>query len=78
MLQALRAARDAGAVAVDEVVAAHSSGDAEQAEVAKEYLRKNVQFTLTEDGRSGVKRFYAAAADIGIVPQAAALRFFDA
>ena len=76
-VQALRAARDAGAVAVDEVVAAHSSGDAERAEVAREYLRTNVQFTLTEAGRSGVKRFYAAAADIGIVPQAAALRFFD-
>ena len=77
-VQALCAARDAGAAAVDDVAAAHSSGDEEQIEVAREYLRKNVQFTLTEDGRSGVKRFYAAAADIGIVPQAAALRFFDA
>jgi chorismate dehydratase len=77
-VRALRTARDAGAAAVDEVVAAHTSGDTEQAELATEYLRKNVHFALTEDGRSGVKRFYAAAADVGIVPQAAALRFFDA
>ena len=77
-VRALRTARDAGAAAIDEVVAAHTSGDEEQAELAREYLRKNVHFALTEDGRSGVKRFYAAAADVGIVPQAAALRFFDA
>lgn len=77
-VQALRAARDAGAAAIDDVVAAHPPADEEQAEAAREYLRKNVQFTLTEEGRSGVKRFYAAAADIGIVPQAGALRFFDA
>ncbi len=77
-VRALRTARDAGAAAIDEVVAAHASGDEEQAELATEYLRKNVHFALTADGRSGVKRFYAAAADVGIVPQAAALRFFDA
>ncbi|MCE2539176.1 MAG: menaquinone biosynthesis protein [Acidobacteria bacterium] len=77
-VQALRAARDAGAAAIDDVVAAHSLVDEEPAEVAREYLRKNVQFTLTAEGRSGVKRFYAAAADIGIVPQAGPLRFFDA
>lgn len=77
-VQALRAARDAGAAAVREVVAAHSPADEEQAEIAEEYLRKYVQFALTEDGLAGVKRFFAAAADIGIVPQADALRFFDA
>ena len=77
-LRALRDARDAGAEAVDEVVAAHLAGDEEQAEVAREYLRDNVQFALTEDGRAGLKRFFAAAAEVGIVPQASALRFFDA
>ena len=75
---ALRAARDAGAAAVDEVVAAHHGGDAEQAEIARAYLRENVQFALTEEGLAGLKRFFAAAADIGVVPQAGALRFFEA
>ena len=75
---ALRAARDAGAAALDEVVAAHQGGDPEQAEIARAYLRENVQFALTEEGLVGVKRFFAAAADIGVVPQAGALRFFDA
>lgn len=77
-VQALRAARDAGAGAIDDVVAAHGSGDEEQDEAAREYLRRNVQFSLTGDGLSGVKRFYTAAADIGIVPQALPLQFFDA
>jgi chorismate dehydratase len=77
-VQALRAARDAGIAAIDDVVAAQQIDDEEQAELAREYLRSNVKFDLTEDGRAGVKRFFAAAADIGIVPQAAGLRFFDA
>ena len=77
-VQALRAARDAGAAAIDEVVAGQRLADEEQAEAAREYLRNNVQFALTEDGRAGVKRFFAAAADVGIVPRADALRFFDA
>ena len=77
-VQALRTARDAGAAAIDEVVAAHETGDEEQAELAREYLRNNVQFALTEDGRAGVKRFFDAAAEIGIVQQTDALRFFDA
>ncbi|MCY4119616.1 MAG: menaquinone biosynthesis protein [Acidobacteria bacterium] len=76
-VHALRAARDAGVAAFDDVVARHQPDDEEQAEVAREYLRNNVQFALTEDGRAGVKRFFAAAADIGVVPQAAALEFFD-
>ena len=50
----------------------------EQADLARTYLRTNVQFGLTEDGRAGLKRFFAAAADVGVVPQAAGLRFFDA
>ncbi len=77
-VHALRAARDAGVAALDEVVAAHRPADEEQAELAREYLRNNVQFALTAAGCDGVKRFFAAAADIGVVPQAAALEFFDA
>ena len=76
-VDALRAARDAGVAAVEEVAAAHQAADPEQLEMAREYLRNNVQFTLTEDGRAGVKRFFTAAADIGIVPHATTLRFFD-
>ena len=75
---ALRAARDAGAAARDAVAAAHRPADPEQAEAAREYLRNNVQFALNEEGRAGVKRFFAAAADVGVVPRTAALRFFDA
>ena len=76
-VQALLAARDAGTAAVDEIVAAQQLEDEEQADLARAYLRKNVRFALTGEGRAGVKRFFGAAADIGIVPQAAALRFFD-
>ena len=76
-VRALLAARDAGTAAVDEIVTAQQFEDEEQADLARAYLRNNVQFALTGEGRAGVKRFFAAAADIDIVPQTAALRFFD-
>ena len=77
-VHALRNARDAGAAAVDEIVAAQRIEDEERADLARTYLRNNVQFGLTEDGCAGLKRFFEAAADIGVVPQSAGLRFFDA
>ena len=73
-----RRSRPARRAAIDEVVAGQRIADEEQADLARAYLRNNVQFALTEDGRAGVKRFFTAAADIGIVPRADALRFFDA
>ena len=73
--EALRDARAAGVAALGEIAAAHGPADEEQVAVARNYLRENVQFTLTEEGRAGLKRYFTAALDLGIVPQFRALRF---
>lgn len=76
-VDALHDARDAGTASLDAVVAAHCPDDAEQAAVARTYLHENLQFELSEDGRAGLKRFFAAAAALGIAPGTVPLRFFD-
>ena len=74
----LRAARDSGTSSLDAVADAHRPGDAEHAAVARRYLRENLQFGLTEDGCAALERYFATAADLGIVPRTATLRFYDA
>lgn len=76
-LAALRTARDQGIAELDQIVDAHGPADEEQLAVARTYLRENVQFTLTEEGRAGLRRYYTEALDLGIVPQSRALRFHD-
>lgn len=76
-VQALRSARVAGTSSLDTIVATHRFRNAAQAAIARSYLHENLRFELTEEGRAAVERFYAAAADIGVVPDAAPLRFFD-
>lgn len=76
-MQALHAARDAGTWALDAVAAEHSPDDPEQAAAVHTYLRENLRFDLDEDGRAGLARYFAAAAEIGIIPEAAPLRFLD-
>ena len=77
-VDALRAARDAGTSSLDAVAAAHRPDDARQAAVVRECLRENLQFGLTADGHAALARYFAAAVDIGIVPEARPLRFYDA
>ena len=74
---ALRAARAAGEAALDEIAAAFGPGDEDEAELARAYLGANVQFALTAECLAGLKKFFAAALDLGIVQQAASVRFYD-
>lgn len=76
-LAALRAARDEGIAALDEIAEGHGSDDEDQLAVTREYLRENVRFTLDERDRAGLKRYFTEALDLGIVPQSRALRFYD-
>ena len=80
-LAALRAARDSGLQALDTIAETYTpkgeeGEEGEEYDVAKAYLRENVQFELDERGREGLKRFFAGAADIGLVPNAGTLRFY--
>lgn len=76
-IEALRAARDAGASALDAIAAAHGPEDEEQAEIARAYLQENVQFGVTREARAGLKRFFSEAADLDLVPGARPVRYYE-
>ena len=76
-VEALRAARASGEAALDAIVAAHGPYDGDEAVLARTYLETNVQFALTADCLAGLKRFFAAALDLGLVRQAPSVRFYE-
>lgn len=76
-VEALRAARDGGIVALDEIATAYGQGDKELVERAGVYLHENVHYALTEQARAGLKKFFGAALDLGIVQGSVALRFCE-
>jgi len=76
-LEALLKAREEGVLALDAIAEKHGSDDEEYAGRAQSYLRDNVHFDLTERAITGLKEFYKSAYDLGIVQQAATLRFYD-
>ena len=49
----------------------------DQAEQAREYLQKNVQFELTEDCRKGIKRYFEFALKMGIFQHSGSLQFYE-
>ena len=75
---ALQAARDDGCRALDAIADASVPADAddEQRAVIRDYLRENVCYTLDERGQDGLRKFFAAAAEIQIVPAVRPLRFY--
>ncbi len=85
-IEALKAARDAGAQALDAIadgssaaVAADADDDQDGDEpgaLARAYLHENVFFALDDQGRAGLKKFFSAAADIQVVQSARPLRFY--
>ena len=74
-VDALRDARDAGTSSLDAVAAAHRPDDPSQAAVVRDYLRDNLRFGLTEEGHAALERYFAAAVEVGVVPETRALRF---
>mgnify|MGYP001160958995 FL=1 len=76
-LEALLKAREEGVSALDAIAEKHGSDDEEYAGRAQSYLRDNVHFDLTERAITGLKEFYKSAYELGIVQQAATLRFYD-
>ena len=76
-LLALEKARDAGLQALDEIVGQFGPTDEDQAELAREYLRKNVQFELTEDCYKGIKRYFEFALKMGIYQHSGEFQFYE-
>jgi len=75
-VEALQRARDGGAARPDELAAAWAADDPARRAVAARYLRDNIKYRLGEDERAALDLFYRYAAEAGVVPAAAPLRFY--
>ncbi|GIT67346.1 MAG: chorismate dehydratase [Acidobacteriota bacterium] len=76
-LSALEKARDAGVQALDEIAEKFGPTDEDQAELAREYLQKNVQFELSDECRNGLRRYFDFALKMGIYQHSGELQFYE-
>ena len=72
---ALQEARDRGLERSDAIAGAYFSRPDEQA-VGAAYLRDNIKYSLGSDEQAALERFYAYAAEIGVVERTRELRFY--
>jgi chorismate dehydratase len=75
-VRALQQARDAGASRPDRVARDYFVDPALQG-IGARYLRDNIKYELGERERAGLETFYRYAAEIGVVPDAGHLRFYQ-
>jgi chorismate dehydratase len=68
MSRRLLEARDRGVLALDEIARHYCPGDPGRARISLEYLRHNMKYDLAGQHVQALKRFYASAAAIGVVP----------
>jgi chorismate dehydratase len=76
-LQALKEARDRGIEQPDAIARDYFAGAPEHHALGARYLRDNIKYFLGADERAGLERFYAYAAEAGVVPRARALAFYE-
>jgi chorismate dehydratase len=73
----LQQTRDASVRMPDAVAAAYYPDDPVRQAVASRYLRDNIKYYLGPDERAGLERFYAYAAETGVVAEAVTPTLFD-
>jgi chorismate dehydratase len=74
---ALGAARDAGVAASDAIATEFCEGDEDKVEIAVDYLRDNIAFTLDDAARAGLKKFLEAAKDQRVVQLLPPLKYYE-
>lgn len=74
----LREVRDAGEAASDTIAREYFEAEPAKIDRAARYLRENIQFRLGERQEAGVRAFFEAATDLGIVNGTPTPRFFEA
>jgi chorismate dehydratase len=74
----LQDARQRGLAALDEIAREHAGGDAAREATARAYLRHSMKYDLREPHVNALRRFYASAAAVGVVPAARDLQFAGA
>lgn len=72
----LREARDAGVAHLPEIARQVAGGNADLERRSLIYLRDNLKFSLGPSEQAGLRRFHELAAEVGLVPDLRALRFF--
>ena len=70
----LQQARDHGVARSDDVAAACYAGDPARQEVARRYLRDNIQYGLGQEELAGLRTFYRYASELGLVTFDGSLR----
>jgi chorismate dehydratase len=75
--RALQAARDRGLANLAAIAKQESGGDPAYEQKVLVYLRDNLKYGLGESEQAGLRRFYALAAEAGVVPDLEPLRFYE-
>ncbi len=73
---ALQQARRTGAAAAEAVARRLFPDDAVRAGIGGRYLRENIRFRMGEREQAGLERFFALAAEVGVVPASQPLRWY--
>ena len=78
-VEALQAARDRGVAARDEIAAAFVApdDDEERLQTVRKYLEQNIEYTLDERRLASLRKFYATAHELGVVPATRPLSFCE-
>jgi len=77
-IDALQRARDAGVTRPATISRDYFSGAPGRQAVGERYLRDNIRYGLGDEERAGLERFYAYAAESGVVESRGPLTFYDA
>jgi predicted solute-binding protein len=75
-VRALQETRDRAVEHPDLVAREYFHEAPEHVEIGARYLRENIKYYLGSDECAGLELFYRYAADIGLVPATAPLRFY--
>ncbi len=73
----LQRVRDRAVAAPEAVAAAYFADQPEHVARGTRYLQDNIRYVLGPAERDGLERFYRYAAEVGVVPTADPLRFFE-
>ena len=75
-IEALQHARAVGEADAEGVAARFFGTDPARARIGGQYLRENIRFGLGDRERAGLERFFALAADVGVVERTQPLRWY--
>jgi chorismate dehydratase len=76
VVRVLQQARDRGTAASATIANEYCGSDENRRAVAQDYLQRNIQYRLDDNGLKGLVRFYNEAATLGLISSVPAVKFF--